>query len=153
MSWRSSVLMFSVVAGNILAVSFICFFLGAWQVLPISLAVITLFGLCMLSGYRSTQVEEVVAISDDTVAVEKHWRRAKERYEFQRGWAQVILEEPPAPVEPMAPLNALSRLFIRSHGRQVEIGAFLDDAERHDLADRLRRLVGPNRSFESFAAR
>ena len=145
MTWRSSVFMFAVVAAAVLAVAVVCGLLGAWQVLPMSIMVIGAVGLAMLSGYRRTQIEEVVSISGDTVSIEKHQRRVAQHFEFQRGWAQVVLEEP------LAPMRDLSHLFIRSHGRQVEIGAFLDDDERHDLANRLRRVIGPSRAFESCA--
>jgi uncharacterized membrane protein len=140
-SRRVSVVIFSLVTGGILAVAGVCVLLGAWQVMPLSLLVVAAVGMGMRSGYRRTQIEEVVSISGETVAVEKHQLRTKEHYEFQRGWAQVVLHEP------LAPMPDLSRLFIRSHGKQVEIGAFLDDEERHELAIRLRQLMGPGRSF------
>ncbi|MHB8679897.1 MAG: DUF2244 domain-containing protein [Rudaea sp.] len=34
-----------------------------------------------------------------------------------------------------------SRLFVGSHGRETEVGAFLNDAERRELAQRLERLL------------
>lgn len=37
--------------------------------------------------------------------------------------------------------GARDRLLVRSHGREVEIGAFLNDEERRDLFDRLSRLL------------
>jgi uncharacterized membrane protein len=145
-SWQTSMVIFGVVAGGILTVAGVCVLLGAWQVMPLSMLVVAAVGVGMLSGYRRTQIEEVVSIAGETVAVEKHQLRVREHYEFQRGWAQVVLDEP------LAPMPDLCRLFIRSHGKQVEIGAFLDDEERHELAARLRRLIGPGRSFESCAA-
>jgi len=144
-SKRTALLIFFLVSGAILAVGVTCGLLGAWQVLPVSLIVVTAVGMGLLSGYQRTHVEEVVSISGATVAVEKHRRRARDQYLFQRGWAQVVLEES------LAPTPDLSHLFIRSHGRQVEIGAFLDDEERHEAALRLRHLMGPDRSYDSCA--
>jgi uncharacterized membrane protein len=143
MSRQRATLMFSAIAGGILTVAIICALLGAWEVMPLSLLVIAGIGIAIRSGYLRTQIREVVSITGNTVAVERFWRRKRERHEFQRGWAQVVLER--------GPLADLNRLFIRSHGRQIELGAFLDDDERQQVADRLRRLMGPERSFGACA--
>lgn len=144
---RGVLILFLSVAAGILGVAAICGLLGAWQVMPMSLLVVMALGLGLLAGYRRTQVDEVVSIHDATVAIDRHRRqRTTEHVEFQRGWAQVVLDKPRVPmVDP-------SHLFIRSHGRQVEIGAFLDDAERHELAACLKRLMGPDRRFDSCSA-
>jgi uncharacterized membrane protein len=146
MSPAGVLVLFVSVSTAILGVAFICGLLGAWQVLPMSSLVVVALGLGLAAGYWRTQVDEVVSICGGTVAVDKHRRRTTEHYEFPRGWAQVVLDEPKVPmVDP-------SHLFIRSHGRQVELGAFLDDVERQELATCLKRLMGPDRRFDSCAA-
>lgn len=147
MSPGGVVALFVSVSSAILGVAFICGFLGAWQVLPMSSLVVVSLGLGLVAGYRRTQVEEVLSIAGATIAIDKHRRRETEHYEFQRGWAQVVLIEPRPPLEEFP-----SRLFIRSHGRQVQIGAFLDDEERHELAARLQPLMGPGRRFDACVA-
>ena len=147
MTRRATWVLFVAVATPILGVAMVCTLLGAWQVLVMSTLVVVAVGLGLRSGYRRTQIDEVVSIVGDTVAVDKHQPRATEHHEFQRGWAQVILEEPCPPLEEFP-----SRLFIRSHGQQVQIGAFLDDNERHELATRLQPLMGPGRRFDSCVA-
>jgi uncharacterized membrane protein len=143
MSPAGALSLFLLVSSAILSVAIVCALLGAWQVLPMSSLVVLAVGAGLLSGYRRTQIEEVVSVAGETVAIEKHLRRTNEHYEFPRGWAQVVLEEPPIPTPDM------SHLFIRAYGRQVEIGAFLDYDEKHDLASTLRRLMGPGRSFDA----
>jgi len=138
--------LFVSVSSAILGVAFICGLLGAWQVLPMSSLVVVALGLGLVAGHRRTQIDEVVSICGATVAVDKHRHHKCEHHEFQRGWAQVVL------VEPNVPMVDPSHLFIRSHGRQVEIGAFLDDTERQELADCLKRLMGPGRRFDSCVA-
>lgn len=144
MTRGGSLVLFAAVAVPILGVAVVCALLGAWQVLLMSSLVVVAVGAGLLSGYRRTQIDEVVSILGDTVAVDKHQPRATEHHEFQRGWAQVVLEEPLPPMEEFP-----SRLFIRSHGRQVQIGDFLEDEERRDLAARLQRTMGPGRRFDS----
>lgn len=146
MSRQRALTMFSVIAAGALAAAVGSGLLGVWAALPVALLVIAVAGIVVRSAYLRTQIGEVVSIAGDTVAVEKHWPSRQMRHEFQRGWAQVVLEQP------LAAMPELSRLFIRSHGRQVELGALLDEGERRELADRLRRLMGPARSFESCAS-
>jgi uncharacterized membrane protein len=143
MTRRRAILLFSSIAGGVLGMAIVCGLLGAWQVMPLSLLVVGGVGLGIRSGYLRTQIREIVSITGGTIAIEKRGRRSPERHEFQRGWAQVVLQQPPIPTPDM------SHLFIRSHGRQVEIGAFLDDQEKCDLAERLSRLMGPGRSFDA----
>jgi uncharacterized membrane protein len=57
---------------------------------------------------------------------------------FHPYWARLSLE-------PGAWRNAPSRLMVRSHGRGIEIGAFLNDEERADLAARLTELLAQAR--------
>ncbi|TAM44471.1 MAG: DUF2244 domain-containing protein [Gammaproteobacteria bacterium] len=62
-------------------------------------------------------------------------RNREVRHDFERYWTRVRL----ARSEGLRP----SRLSIGSHGRFVEIGATLDEDARWQLAQRLRRLLGP----------
>jgi uncharacterized membrane protein len=142
-SAMSAALIFCLVAAGILSGAITLWILGVWQVMPMSLLVLLAVGGALLNGYRRAQVTEVVAIVGETVAVEK--RRSKQRFEFQRGWAQVVLEEP------LNAMRHLNHLYIRSHGQQIEIGAFLDDNERRDLAALLRSLIGPARPHEALS--
>jgi len=107
---------------------------GAWVVLPFAgialMAVAVSFYLVLLRANRI----EVVWLTGGTVAVERGRRGPEERTEFPRSWVQVVLE----PAEHRLGTN---HLFLRAHGRQTEIGAFLTDEEREHLAQELARAV------------
>jgi uncharacterized membrane protein len=51
---------------------------------------------------------------------------------FQRHWARVVLKQSRGDWYP-------SRLLLHSHGRQVEVGRFLEEQERLHLGLRLQR--------------
>jgi uncharacterized membrane protein len=53
------------------------------------------------------------------------------RTRFQSGWVRVML----------APGGGHRRLLLASHGRELEIGAFLADEERMELRRKLERLL------------
>ena len=74
---------------------------------------------------------EVVSVARDTVAVEKDRRRSHQRFELNRAWLQVCLLSPRLRWYP-------SRLVLRSHGTDVELGGFLNEDERRRLAGELR---------------
>lgn len=140
LSWQGAVVVFIVFNAPSLAVAITCGLLGCWYVLPASLFVIACVGLGLWSGYRRSQQRQVVSIEDESVAVEKGHNHPESRFEFQRGWTQIVLEPP-------ARSRRLSRLLLRSQGREVELGEFLDESERRDLAHRLSLLLGTARSL------
>jgi uncharacterized membrane protein len=78
---------------------------------------------------------EVVTIHDDIVEIQKGRRAPQQVCRFQRTWARVNMWRPVSGWLP-------SRLTIRSHGREVEIGADLNEEERESLARELRRVIG-----------
>ncbi len=143
---KGGLLVFVLVGVPIVAGAIASGLMGFWHALPASLMVVAGVGAGLFVGHRRTHMREVVSIDPDTVAIEKGHRRPERRFEFPRGGAQVWLEEPPASGRPR------SRLFVGSLGRQVEIGAYLDEAERHDLADRLRHLLAAARLRQPLAA-
>jgi uncharacterized membrane protein len=54
---------------------------------------------------------------------------------FPRHWARVKIRRPESPLH-------RSQLVIESHGRAHEVGKFLTEEERRQLAAELRRLIG-----------
>lgn len=140
LSWQGAVVVFVVFNAPSLAVAITCGLLGCWYVLPVSLCVIAAVGLGLRAGYRRSQERQVVCIEDEHVAVEKGHRRPETRFEFRRGGTQIILEPP-------ARSRRLSRLLLKSQGREVELGEFLDESERRDVAHRLSLLLGCAGSF------
>ncbi len=133
-SVRASILLFIAVSTPIIGVAVISGFLGNWYAMPASLTMVAVLGIAFRSGYRRTQIREVVSLTDDAIAVERGHRRPEERFEFARGATEVVLLEPSS--------EAGSHLMIRAGDRQLEVGAFLDVDERHRLAAWLARLLG-----------
>jgi uncharacterized membrane protein len=73
-------------------------------------------------------------VNSDEVAVEKGRRRLRQRWVMQRAWAQIRLLPPRIRWYP-------TRLVIRSHGNEVELGGFLNEHERRQLAGELRDAI------------
>jgi len=69
----------------------------------------------------------VIRIVGDKIIVEIGRYAPEQRQEFQHYWTRLVLEHPRQRWYP-------SRLLIRSHGKQIEIGKFLNEQECQGLA-------------------
>jgi uncharacterized membrane protein len=87
---------------------------------------------CLHRVWRYSAVGELIIVSPSRLEIAQMGAAAP-AVRFHPYWAQVQLQ-------PGNWRGAPSRLLVRSHGREVEIGAFLNDAERRDLAARLDAL-------------
>ena len=131
MSPRGMLVIYSGMATVIVGIGVACFTIGLPLVLPFSGAELFVLGAAFYLTARRGEAREVITVSRDAVAVECGRRGPETHTEFQRYWAGVILERPRYGWYP-------SRLLIRSHGRQVEVGRFLNEQERRGLALELR---------------
>ena len=100
---------------------------GAWLILPFAgLEMLVLF-FAFHYMERHAGDYELIEIDGDTVKVE--WVSAGNRRGgvFNRHWAQVVAG------------GGGGRLALRSHGRELEIGRYMNDEQRQDLARALKR--------------
>ena len=105
--------------------------LGLWLVLPFAGLEMGVLALALyLCAWRAQRIE-VVRLEDDYVRIEVGHHQPEFRQEFDRHWVRVLLLPADAGVR-------RSRLLLRSHGRQLEIGACLPEQERRELAAALR---------------
>lgn len=107
---------------------------GWWPVLPFAGLEMLLLGAVLWHSQRRRHHVEVITFTDERIEIDS---KVAEKHSavFPRHWAQVKLRRAASPLHP-------SRLLIVSHGRSFEVGSFLTEEERRDLAGRLRRAVG-----------
>jgi uncharacterized membrane protein len=107
--------------------------LGAWQgnvfaplfALVESAAVAMALSVAWRAGDRSER------ITLDEASLEVHSLPGRRHMRFQSYWVRVVLE----------PGDGRQRLLLSSHGRKLEIGAFLADQERIELSKKLMVLL------------
>ncbi|MGH8369877.1 MAG: DUF2244 domain-containing protein, partial [Gammaproteobacteria bacterium] len=109
---------------------------GFWPVLVYAVLELVWLGLCQYLCWLRAGHAEQITVTDDAVIVDKHRGRRREHVEFKRYWAQVVMKVPAARLHPRS-------LFIRSHGRECEVGRCLTESERDRLEQRLASLIGP----------
>lgn len=107
---------------------------GLWMVLPFSgLELLWLYlalCLCMRNNIRT----EVIVFEDDKVTIERGKRFIEEKSEYPRAWSTILVRQPPF-------RGHLKQIFIRSHGKEQELGAFLSKSDRETLIQALRRAI------------
>ena len=130
MSWRSLLLVYGVICIFTLSIGLFFTLNGMPLVLPFSgLELLALGAALYVTAWRSG-IREVITIKDDAIFVESGRNAPESHHRFQRQWARIVLQRPWSVWHP-------SKLLIRSHGKQVEIGSFLNEEERKGLAEQL----------------
>lgn len=109
-------------------------YIGLTLVLPFSGLEVLALAAALYCCQRRGAAREVVRVNDREVVIESGHRRPERVQTFQRAWVKVWLQKPAVAWYP-------SRLTLRSHGRELEVGRFLTEDERQELARRLRRIL------------
>ncbi|MDE2196646.1 MAG: DUF2244 domain-containing protein [Gammaproteobacteria bacterium] len=109
---------------------------GFWPVLAYAVVELLLLGLCLYQCWRHGRYAEVITVTGERVIVDKGEGRRTQHQEFSRYWAQLVVKVPATRLHPR-------QLFIRSHGRECEIGRCLTEADREKFERRFAQLIGP----------
>jgi uncharacterized membrane protein len=107
---------------------------GLWLVLPFSgLEMLALgFGLYLTS--RKVYRKEIITLDQDRVRIEKGVRRVDQSWEFKTPWIRVV-------EEPQDDRIARRTLAISMNGESVEVGSFLANSEKDELAFQLKGCI------------
>lgn len=133
LSTRGALLFFASVCFATFGIAGIATFLGYWPVLPFAGAEMLLLGWALHSNMQRRLEREHIELTEREVTIV--YARPPRRVVFPRHWAQVKIRRPKSPLH-------RGQLVIESQGRGHEVGKFLTEEERRQLAAELRRLVG-----------
>jgi uncharacterized membrane protein len=130
LSWRGAVKIYAAISLCCLGIGIFYASQGFWPVLPFAGLEIVALGIAFYLCFARSQIREVVSVNADVVTVERGRHRPQEHWECPRAWARISLQPSPISWYP-------SRLAIAFQGRRVEIGEFLTEQERCELAEEL----------------
>ena len=134
LSPRGALLFFGSVCLATFGVAGVATALGYWPVLPFAGAEMLLLGWALHSNMQRRFERETIDVSETEIVIE-YSRGNPRRVVFPRHWARVKIRRPKSPLH-------RGHLVIESHGRAYEIGKFLSEEERRQLAAELGRLIG-----------
>jgi uncharacterized membrane protein len=132
LSVRGATLFFLSVCVPTFGVAGIATMLGYWPILPFAGAEIALLAWALKTNMARRFEREHIEITETEVVIEQT-RGTPRRIVFPRHWSRVKIRRPNSPP---------SSLVIESHGRSHEVGKFLTEEERRQLAARLKLLIG-----------
>lgn len=107
---------------------------GAWPVLPFAGLELVVLAYGLNATLRYSSQREVIRVGATVLELECGSAHPGKKTEFPRAWARVDLV--PAPIR-----GHPARLVVCYGARRVEIGRFLVDAEKKQMARLLRRAL------------
>jgi len=134
LSVHGALLFFASVCFTTFGVAAVATWMGYWPVLPFAGAEMALLGWALKTNMARRFEREHIEVTEREVIIE-FAKGTPRRVVFPRHWAQVKIRRPKSPLH-------RGQLVIESQGRGYEVGKFLTEEERRQLAAELRRLVG-----------
>jgi uncharacterized membrane protein len=121
------------IGGLALLVSLRFWALGAWPVVPFSVAEVGLVLFMLRLNTRRARASELVMLSETDLRIVRTDPRGRRRETvLPAAWLSIVLEERE---------GCVPRLVVGRHGAREEIGAVLGEAEKRDLALCLTRAL------------
>jgi len=134
MLWQHIMMIYLLISGVTISIAFGFFTQGLTLILPFAgLELLALGVVLYISAWRSN-IKEVVNVTEEKIRIEIGRNTPEKTYELDKAWAKVVLERSWNNWYP-------SRLLLRSHGRQLEIGKFLNEQERQCLGVELKKVI------------
>ena len=133
-TWRFNMMVVASLA--LIATLISTFFLlqGLWLIAPFSgLEVLALLA-CLYLCARSNIQTEVIKFSPDRVVVEQGRTFAEKSWVYHRSWAKIFVRKRRRIGQP-------DQVVIRSHGKEVELGSFLNKDDKETLVKKLRNII------------
>jgi uncharacterized membrane protein len=133
-SWRELLVFYLGICLVSLAVGLFFTLQGLWLVLPFSGMEMLALGVALYLTSRKMHRREVITLDRQRVRVEKGVQQIDQSWEFETSWTRLIDEE-------SADYNMRRKLVLGAHGNYIEVGEFLDNFEKDELAFKLKDCI------------
>ena len=131
---RTALLFFGSVCFATFGIAGAATIMGYWPVLPFAGAEMLLLGWALKTSMDRRHELETIDVTESEVIIE-YSKGTPRRVVFPRHWARVKIRHPKSPLH-------RAHLVIESHGRAYEVGRFLSEEERRQLAAHLGLVIG-----------
>lgn len=132
-SWQFNLVILGLVTFFLTVICVHFALLGLWLVFPFAgLEVIALF-ICFYLRVRANHSKEVITFDDSYVLIERGRDNVEESWKYHRPWTRVFVREKAR--------GHLKQVFIRAHGKELELGSFLNKQDKEILIKDLKDAV------------
>ena len=107
---------------------------GLWLIYPFSGLEVGALFICLYLRLRANIRTEVITFDSGTVIVERGTYHAEKSWKYHRMWAKIFVKKPNTRGYP-------KQIFIRSHGKELELGAFLNKRDKEILIKDLKNII------------
>jgi uncharacterized membrane protein len=107
---------------------------GLWLIFPFAGIEVGFLFICLYLRMRANINTEVITFDKDTVLVERGCYHAEQSWKYHRVWAKIFVRNPAIRGYP-------KQVFIRSHGKELELGSFLNKKDKELLIKNLKNVV------------
>ena len=133
-SWKANLYLLYTLAGLSLSIGIGFMMLGAWVVLPYSILELLALTGCIYYCVLQCNRQEVIIVNEHEVRIQKGFRRPVETSNYHRLWAKFVVKAPRHPWDTEV-------ISIASHGKEQELGSFLNQQDKSLLISQLKRVV------------
>ncbi len=132
LSWKTNVRIFVFLSIISLLIALYFWQKGIWLVLPFSGFELLLFFSAILFFFRRYYVSEIIKFKQESIEVEQCVNHDAQVWNYQRHWSKFHIE---------AGKHNQARIFLKSHGKKIELGAFLGQGEKAYLISILKDIT------------
>ena len=133
-SWRFNMVIVSSLAIIGFCISTFFALQGLWLIFPFAGLEVSLLFICLYLRLRDNIKIEVITFNDTTVVVERGHYHAEQSWQYHRMWAKIFVKKPSL-------RGRQKQVFIRSHGKELELGSFLNKQDKEILIKDLKTVV------------
>jgi len=83
---------------------------------------------------RANIKTEIITFDESSVVVEHGCYHAEKTWKYHRVWAKIFVKKPVKRGYP-------KQIYIRSHGKELELGAFLNKKDKEILIKDLKHII------------
>lgn len=133
-TWKFNMMVLASLALIAAVISILFLIRGLWLILPFSgLEILALFSGLYLCLYNN-HITEVITFKDHILVIERGHKSIENSWEYQRIWTKIFVRNPAYRGHP-------KKIVIRSHGKELEIGAFLNKNDKEMLIRKLKHII------------
>lgn len=107
---------------------------GLWLMFPFTGLSVGFLLICLYLRVRANMNTEVITFDESTVVVERGCYHVEKSWKYHRLWTKIFVKKPVTRGYP-------KQIFIRSYGKELELGSFLNKADKETLIKELKNVI------------